>query len=84
VASRPPLPGSLTQALGNFGRVHPTRPFLGPDGTGYGALELAFRASYLRLNDKGINGGRVPEPKERGDFLVVLISISEPKDRVIS
>lgn len=49
------------ESLGNFGRVHPTRPFLGPDGKGYGALELAFRASYLDLNDKGINGGRMTD-----------------------
>ncbi len=47
--------------LGNFGRLHPDRPFFGPDGSGYGAMEIAFRASYLDLDDKGINGGRMTD-----------------------
>jgi len=49
------------EARGNFGRLHPDDPFLGPDGSGYGALELAFRASYLDLNNKGVEGGRMAD-----------------------
>jgi len=43
---------------GNFGRVLPADPFLGGDG-GNGAFEVAFRVSYLDLEDKDIRGGRL-------------------------
>lgn len=44
---------------GNFGRLHPDGPFFGPDGSSYGAFEVAFRVSYLDLEDKEIAGGRL-------------------------
>lgn len=44
---------------GHFGRVQPAREFaLGPD-TGWGALELALRASYTDLNDGPVQGGKL-------------------------
>ena len=42
----------------NFGRVLPADPFLGGAG-GRGAFEVAFRVSYLDLEDRDIEGGRL-------------------------
>lgn len=44
---------------GYFGRLQPQREFdLGPD-TGWGALELALRASYTDLSDGPVQGGKL-------------------------
>ena len=45
---------------GNFGRLRPDNPFFGPGSErGRGALEAAFRISYLDLEDRDIRGGRL-------------------------
>lgn len=46
---------------GNFGRLHPDNPFWSDAGRGLGALEVAFRFSYLNLEDKEIEGGRLAD-----------------------
>ena len=46
---------------GNFGRQYPLEPFMGSDAAGKGAFEIAFRVSYLDLDDKEINGGRITD-----------------------
>jgi phosphate-selective porin OprO/OprP len=45
-------------ARANFGRLHPVEPWLEAGG-GAGALELAFRVSYLDLEDRDVRGGRL-------------------------
>ena len=44
-------------STGTFGRVRPLRNY--GRGGGPGAWELAARASYLNLNDAGVDGGRL-------------------------
>jgi len=48
-------------ARGNIGRLYPDRSFRGPDGEGYGALEIAFRVSHLDTTDEDVNGGRLTD-----------------------
>jgi phosphate-selective porin OprO/OprP len=48
------------KSRGNFGRLRPSAPFFGPgSGRGRGALEAAFRVSYLDLDDRDVRGGRL-------------------------
>lgn len=49
--------------LGQIDRIKPFRNFTfsGPDGTGWGAWELAARWSYIDLNSKDIQGGRLDD-----------------------
>ena len=62
---------------GNFGRVRPDNPFFGPGPKrGRGALETAFRVSYLDLEDRDIRGGRL------FDLTWALNSYATRNDRV--
>ena len=44
---------------GTFGRLRPQRDFGFGANEGWGALELALRASYTDLSDGGVQGGRL-------------------------
>ena len=44
---------------GAFGRLRPRSNFLGSDGGGTGAVELALRYSVLDLNDGAVRGGEL-------------------------
>ncbi|RMF25515.1 MAG: porin, partial [Deltaproteobacteria bacterium] len=46
---------------GAFGRVKPRRNFLGKEGRGPGAVELAVRYSSLDLSDAAVAGGELDD-----------------------
>ncbi len=46
---------------GAFGRVKPKENFIGKEGTGPGAIELAVRYSSLDLTDAAVTGGKLDD-----------------------